>query len=128
MVYTGGERRAIWINPVDPPPREDSLARSEARFRDLVENTSDWIWEVDSSLRYVHTSPKVTEVLGYEPAEVPGKTPFDFMPPEEVARLQPAVQDLQRNPRHFRTGAGRATGASTATSPPARKRSASANA
>jgi PAS domain S-box-containing protein len=81
---------------------EDALAWSTERFRDLVENTSDWIWEVDGELRYVYASPKVQELLGYGPTEVLGKTPFDFMPPEEVTRLQPIVQELQREPRPFR--------------------------
>lgn len=81
---------------------EDALARSTERFRDLVENTSDWIWEVDGELRYVYASPKVQELLGYGPTEVLGKTPVDFMPPEEVTRLQPIVQELQREPRPFR--------------------------
>lgn len=81
---------------------EDELARVAERFRDLVENTSDWIWEVDAELRYVYVSPKVQELLGYEPTEVLGKTPFDLMAPEEVARVQPIVQELQREPRPFR--------------------------
>lgn len=81
---------------------DDAPARSEARFRDLVENTSDWIWEVDTDLRYVYTSPKVQELLGYTPTEVLGKTPFDFMPVEEITRLRPLVQELQRNPRPLR--------------------------
>jgi PAS domain S-box-containing protein len=81
---------------------EDALARGAERFRDLVENTSDWIWEVDAEMRYVYASPKVLELLGYGPMEVLGKTPFDFMPSEEVARLLTMVQELQREPRPFR--------------------------
>lgn len=82
---------------------EDLSALRVERFRELIENTSDWIWEVAADLRYVYTSPKVEELLGYVPEEVLGKTPFDFMPPEEVRRLQPIMQELQREPRPFRT-------------------------
>jgi PAS domain S-box-containing protein len=78
-----------------------ALVQSEQRFRDLIENTSDWIWEVDDSIRYVYTSPKVTELLGYTPEEVLGKTPFDFMPAEEAARLRRSIDELVRQPHPF---------------------------
>ncbi|HJV66807.1 MAG TPA: PAS domain S-box protein [Geomonas sp.] len=77
------------------------LAESEQRFRDLVENTSDWVWEVDGECRYVYASPKVVDLLGYTPQEVLGKTPFDFMPAEEALRLKPGMQDLIKHPRPF---------------------------
>ncbi|MES9938094.1 MAG: PAS domain S-box protein, partial [Sedimenticola sp.] len=60
---------------------------SESRFRNLVESTSDWIWEVGPDARYTYTSPKVFDLLGYTVDEVLGKTPFDLMPPEEAERV-----------------------------------------
>lgn len=80
---------------------EQALSRSERRFRELTENTSDWIWEVDRSMSYVYVSPKITDLLGYAPADVLGKTPFDLMPPDEAARLQPAFDELVGDPRPF---------------------------
>jgi diguanylate cyclase (GGDEF)-like protein/PAS domain S-box-containing protein len=66
---------------------EEALRASEERFRTLVETTSDWIWEVDARGVYTYASPKVRDILGYAPEEVVGKTPFDFMPPDEAARV-----------------------------------------
>ena len=66
---------------------EDQLRRSQGRFQALAEQTSDWIWEVDETGAYTYCSPKVMDLLGYEPQEVLGKTPFDLMPPEEAARV-----------------------------------------
>ena len=60
---------------------------SERRFRDLVEATSDWVWEVDANATYTYVSPRVREMLGYEPNDVLGKTPFDLMPPAEARRV-----------------------------------------
>jgi PAS domain S-box-containing protein len=54
--------------------------RIEQQYRDLVENTSDWAWQVDPAGRYTYSNPKVFDLLGYTPKEVIGKTPFDFMP------------------------------------------------
>lgn len=73
-----GERRRI----------EDSLRESEQRFRALVETTSDWVWEVDLNAVYTYVSPKVKELLGYEPEEVIGKKPFDFMEPDEAEKIK----------------------------------------
>ena len=58
------------------------------RFRNLVEITSDWVWEVDERGRYTYASPKVRDLLGYEPEEVLNKTPFYLMPPEEANRVR----------------------------------------
>jgi len=58
-----------------------------AHFRALVEVTSDWLWEVDANGRYSYVSPKVKELLGYEVGEILGRSPFDFMPPPEAARV-----------------------------------------
>jgi PAS domain S-box-containing protein len=65
---------------------EETLAASEKKFRDLVETTSDWVWEVDEKGVYTYASPKVRDLLGYAPEEVVGKSPFELMSPAEGAR------------------------------------------
>ncbi|TAM45343.1 MAG: PAS domain S-box protein [Gammaproteobacteria bacterium] len=67
---------------------EVALRQSEEKFRSLVETTSDWIWEVDRDGRYTYISPKVETLLGYRPEEMLGKSPFDFMAPEEAKRVR----------------------------------------
>jgi PAS domain S-box-containing protein len=64
-----------------------ALEESQEKFRNLVETISDWVWEVDHRGVYTYVSPKVRDLLGYEPEEVIGKTPFDFMPSSEAARV-----------------------------------------
>ena len=66
---------------------ESALHQSEERFRNLVENTSDWVWEVDTAGTYTYVGPRVRNILGYEPDEVVGKTPFHFMTAQESARI-----------------------------------------
>ena len=66
---------------------DEALRESEERFRSLVETTSDWIWEADANGTYTYASPKIRDILGYEPREIVGKKPFDFMPPEEARRV-----------------------------------------
>ncbi|MBH8574449.1 PAS domain S-box protein [Nostocaceae cyanobacterium CENA369] len=66
---------------------EAALRHSEERFRNLVEASSDWVWEVDENATYTYVSPKVRDILGYEPQAVLGKTAFELMPPEEAERV-----------------------------------------
>ncbi len=65
----------------------EALQMSKERFRNLVESTSDWLWEVDENGVYTYASPRVRQLLGYEPEELLGRTPFHLMPPEEARRV-----------------------------------------
>lgn len=62
--------------------------KAEQKYKDLIEITTDWIWEVNAQGVYTYAGPKVKDLLGYEAAEVLGKTPFDFMPKEEAEKIR----------------------------------------
>ena len=79
----------------------EALGDSEERFRTLVETTSDWIWEVDATGVYTYASPKVKDLLGYAPEEAVGKTPFDFMPPDEAAKVRRQFAEIAAARRPF---------------------------
>lgn len=66
---------------------EDELRREVERLNAMLDTNSDWIWEVDAQGRYTYASRHVLALLGYEPHEVLGRTPFDLMPPDEAARV-----------------------------------------
>lgn len=80
---------------------ERALRESEQRFRSLVETTSDWVWEVDEHGFYTYASPKVKELLGYDPGEVIGKKPFDFIPLEEAERMAKLFRDIVKSREPF---------------------------
>ncbi len=50
-----------------------ALAASEARFRDVAEATSDWIWEVDADYRLTYLSGRFEAVTGLPPASWLGR-------------------------------------------------------
>jgi len=76
---------------------EEALAQSEQRFRHIAESMSDWIWEVDANGVYTYVSEKVAGVLGYTSDEIIGKTPFEFMPPDEAQRIGGAFAEIVAN-------------------------------
>ena len=81
---------------------EESLRESEERFRGLVETTSDWIWEVNENAVYTYVSPKIRDILGYEPEEVIGKTPFDLMSPNEAKRVADIFSPIVTSQKSFK--------------------------
>ncbi|WP_392535668.1 PAS domain-containing protein [Nostoc sp. C117] len=85
-VLLGCNRKFIKIAGFDQAKNEASN-HSESRFRNLVEVSSDWVWEVDENTVYTYVSPKIRDILGYEPTEVLGKTPFEFMSAAEAKRV-----------------------------------------
>jgi PAS domain S-box-containing protein len=80
---------------------KDALKKSEERFRSLIETTSDWVWEVNVNGAYTYASPKVRELLGYEPEEIVGRMPFDLMPAEEARRVSVLFQDSVHGQKPF---------------------------
>ncbi len=71
-----------------------ALKLSEEKFRNLVEQTNDWVWETDKNGVFIYTSPQVFEILGYKPEEVLAKTTFDFMASNEAKRFLEIVDSF----------------------------------
>jgi PAS domain S-box-containing protein len=84
------------------PNNSEALRASEERFRSLVETTSDWIWEVDNNGVYTYVSPKIRDILGYEPEEILGKTPFDLMPSDEAKRISDIFSSIVASKEPFK--------------------------
>jgi PAS domain S-box-containing protein len=83
---------------------EAALLESERRYRILTETTSDWLWEVDAAGVYTYASPRVRDLLGYDPDELIGKTLFEMtgLVPAEIVGRQftdfTEVEDLPEVP------------------------------
>lgn len=72
----------------------EALSRSEERFRGLVETSSDLVWELDNNMRFTYTSPQVSRILGYQPEELLGRSPFDLMSNPEAERVNKTLEPL----------------------------------
>lgn len=56
-----------------------ALERSESRFRDVAEASSDWIWETDAELVLTYLSDRFAKVTGHPPSEWVGRPITDFL-------------------------------------------------
>ncbi|GAB4237977.1 MAG: hypothetical protein OHK0028_15370 [Deltaproteobacteria bacterium] len=65
---------------------DQALKEIREKYKGLVETIYDWVWEIDPDAKYTYVSPKVRDLLGYDPEELSGKTPFDLMPSFEARR------------------------------------------
>ena len=73
---------------------EEELIHSERRMSDIIFSMSDWVWEIDENGVYTYSTEKLASVLGFSHEEIIGKTPFDFMRPDEVVRLTPLLSEI----------------------------------
>ena len=79
--------------------REQALRISEEHYRQIVDTANEGIWSVDEGLKATFVNPRLTEMLGYSPAEILGKPIGDFMHTGEMP-------DHAEKIRLRRTGAG----------------------
>ena len=80
---------------------EEKLKESEEKYRNLIETTSDLIWEVNANGVYTYVSSRIKDMLGYEPEKVIGKTPFDFMEKDEIKKIGTIFEDIIKKKKSF---------------------------
>jgi len=73
----------------------EALRQSEERFRQVVENAEEWVWEVDAEGLYTYVSPVVRQILGYEPEELVGRMHYrDLLDPDDAASVTRRLQEV----------------------------------
>ena len=67
---------------------QNSLRRSEQRFRSLIEFASDIVVVLDPGGVFQYLSPATRTIMGYEPDEMVGKNAFDFIHPDDAESVR----------------------------------------
>jgi len=75
---------------------EEALRASEARYRRIVETTSQGVFVVSPDGVIVFANRRIGEILGREPARLVGMRLLDIMPPEQHARAEAELDRRRR--------------------------------
>jgi PAS domain S-box-containing protein len=76
---------------------EEALHQSEERLQDIISSIGEWIWELDENGVYTYSSQKGFDYFGPIRENVIGKTPFDFMLPDEAKRMAGIFMEIIKN-------------------------------
>jgi PAS domain S-box-containing protein len=82
------------IDITDRKLAEGRLRKMEERMEDIIFSLGDWVWEVDKNGVYTYSSQLGVDLFGYSIDDVVGKTPFDFMPPDEAVRISTIFSEI----------------------------------
>lgn len=74
------------------------LGRREARFRSVVQNSSDVLAVLDAEGVISYQSPSVQRLLGYAPDELIGTTLVDLVHPDDAASVRPFFEETVQLP------------------------------
>ena len=64
-----------------------ALRAREERFRLLVENSHDILFEMDPGGVFTFVSPRIKGLLGWEPSRLEGRSAFELVHPEDVPKI-----------------------------------------
>jgi len=67
---------------------EEKMRESEKRFQDVVTNTGDWIWEINTDGKYIYSNSSVMQILGYRVEEILEKHFYDLFSPDDREELK----------------------------------------
>ncbi|HBB31555.1 MAG TPA: hypothetical protein DDZ80_06090 [Cyanobacteria bacterium UBA8803] len=73
---------------------EAALARSEVKWRSLIQNSSDLIAILAADGTILYESPASERILGYSSDELVGKPVFNYIAPQEQNAIAQAIQNL----------------------------------
>ncbi|MDM8560507.1 PAS domain S-box protein, partial [Candidatus Parabeggiatoa sp. HSG14] len=71
---------------------EVALQKSEEKFRNLIENINDWLWEIDENNIFTYSSPLSHKLLGYNSDELVGVSMFDLISNDDVLQVKETLK------------------------------------
>ncbi|MBD6616136.1 response regulator [Komarekiella sp. 'clone 1'] len=83
---------------------EDSLQKSEARYRRIVDTSYEGIWMIDSQARTEFVNQRIFEMLGYTAEEMFGRAIFDFMDQTDGVIAQQKLEWLKQEGNDLKEG------------------------
>ena len=93
--------QVISRNINDRKKAEQELIESEKKYRNLIDNLSDVIGELDLKGNITYVSPQIFNILGYKSEEVTGNQVFDFIHPDDVSLISESIKNAIAYDRDF---------------------------
>jgi len=90
IIFIGGIFFRHFANPI-----AQQIIENEKKLRNLVDNISEWIWEVDIEGRLVFSSPQSIEIFGFNPIERLNNSFFDLIKPENIKVIEKSFKECQ---------------------------------
>jgi PAS domain S-box-containing protein len=75
---------------------EEILRRNEAKYRVLVENLQEGIWQIDQESRTTFVNPRMAEMLGFSVEEMVGRSLFEFMDSEAAEDCRKRIEQRKQ--------------------------------
>jgi two-component system, NtrC family, sensor kinase len=89
-------------NITDTKQTEDELTKIKQRFSDISEAIGEYIWEVDTSLKYTFLAGKSQLVKGYKIEDLLGRSPVEFMMKDDVESVGKILRNAYINKTSFK--------------------------
>lgn len=82
---------------------EEALAKSERRFRALIEHSSDAIALIDENGNIIYESPNIQRISGYKTEGRLGKNGFEIIYSEDVTMVSKSLKRITEKPNNSET-------------------------
>ncbi len=64
--------------------QKEIIKKSEEKYRALVEDINDWVFELDENLRITYSSSRCTDMVGRKPEDILGKSILELVESDEI--------------------------------------------
>lgn len=75
-----------------PEKNENHLTESEEKYRNLINNLTDIILEIDLKGKVTYVSPQCYDIMGYHPTELMGKNALKYIYPKDVSMIAESMK------------------------------------
>jgi PAS domain S-box-containing protein len=86
---------------------EIALKENEDKFKTIIEYSFDAVVIIDEHATVTYASPSITNLIGYEPAELIGRNGFEFVyaddVPEVRTKLESVISNMEETYADYRT-------------------------
>ncbi len=92
----------ILVELVERRKTQAALQQSEDRLADVLQATSDWMWETDQDFRFTNISGRMRAVTGLKATDVLGKTRLELAETPEERKLLAEHEGIMKARQPFR--------------------------